>query len=57
MIHSISPVELRFKEFPEDNSEQLEKNKNEQTETDVKEDKEVDINTPFFNHENVPEVN
>ena len=53
MIRSISPVELRFKEFPENNNEQ---NQNEKTETDSKENESVDINNNSFNHENVPEV-
>ena len=53
MIPSISPVELRFKEFPENNNEQ---NQKEKTETDSKESESVDINHTSFNHDNVPEV-
>ena len=48
MIRSISPVELRFKEFPENNNEQTQ---NEKTETDSKENESVDINDTSFNHE------
>ena len=53
MIGSISPVKLRFKEFPENNNEQ---NQNEKTETDSKESESVDINNTSFNHDNIPEV-
>ena len=53
MIRSISPVELRFKEFPENNNEQ---NQNDKTETDSKESESVDINNTSFNNDNVPEV-
>ena len=56
MICSISPVELGFKEFLEDNNEHLEKKENEQTETNSKENEQVDVNITSFNHENVLKV-
>ena len=53
MIHSISPVELRFKEFAENTNKQ---NQNEKTETDPKESESVDFNNTSLNHDNVLEV-
>ena len=53
VIRSICPVELRFKEFPENNNGQ---NQNEKTETDSKESESVDINNVSFDHDNVPEM-